>query len=64
MKKIIVHGWAQDNAGSYHKPGASITVDDEGGEGCIGEKRATELIKLGAASADQGEKADNKAAAK
>jgi hypothetical protein len=43
--KITVHGWVQDNAGTYHKAGATLTVDDDGGEGCITAAAADALVK-------------------
>jgi hypothetical protein len=61
MKKITVHGWVQDNAGSYHQAGAVLTVDDEGGKDCIGAKAADHLIKLHSASPHH---SDHKAVAK
>lgn len=41
--KIEVHGWIQDNTGTYHKPGSVLTVDADGGEGCISAKQADQL---------------------
>lgn len=52
MKKpneIIVRHWTLDNAGSYHKPGSTLTIvaDDaenpDASEGCIGAERAAAL---------------------
>jgi hypothetical protein len=57
MKKIIVHGWVQDNAGSYHKAGAQLTVDDHGGDGCVTVKAAERLVKLHSASPHHSDKA-------
>lgn len=50
MKKITVHGWVQDNAGSYHQSGAVLTVDDKGGEGCVTADAAAQLVKTHCAS--------------
>lgn len=33
--KVQIHGWVQDNAGTYHKPGSILTIDADGGEGCL-----------------------------
>lgn len=60
MKRITVHGWVQDNSGSYHKAGAVLTVDDAGGEGCIGKAAAEDLVKHSSASPHH---ADHKAVA-
>lgn len=58
MKKIILHGYAQDNAGSYHGAGAELTVADDGGENCIGTKPAAALVASHCAAAvpDKAEK--------
>lgn len=61
MKTVIIHGWAQDNAGSQHKPGTVLKVDDDGGEGCITAADAAALVKMHSASPHHHE---HKAAAK
>lgn len=45
--KIQVHGWVQDNAGTYHKPGSVLTIDADGGAGCISAKLADQLESYG-----------------
>lgn len=45
MKTILIHAWVQDNAGSYHKPGTDLKVDDKGGEGCVTAAAADHLVK-------------------
>lgn len=48
--KVQVHGWVQDNSGAYHKAGSTLTVDADGGEGCISAKRADGMVKSGSAT--------------
>jgi hypothetical protein len=50
MKKITVHGLVADNAGDMHDANAVLTVDDEGGAGCITAQRADQLLKIHSAS--------------
>lgn len=50
MRRIIIHGFAQDNRGSYHKAGAVLTIDDDGGKGTITEAAATAMLKSRSAS--------------
>lgn len=47
--KIEIHGWVQDNTGSYHRKGSTLTVDADGGAGCISAKRADALVKANGA---------------
>jgi hypothetical protein len=47
-KTITVHGWVQDNLGTYHQPGCTLTIDDDGTEGCITAEHAQQLRDLGA----------------
>lgn len=47
-QKIVAPGWIQDNAGNYHKAGAELTVDDDGGAGCISTAQAEQLAALDA----------------
>jgi hypothetical protein len=60
MKKITVHAWVQDNAGSYHKPGAQLTVDDKGDDGCITASAADALVKGRCATAHHSDKPSSK----
>jgi len=52
MKKIKVHGQVMDNAGDLHDAGSVLTVDDEGGKGCVDAKRAAHLVKIHSAAAE------------
>jgi hypothetical protein len=57
MSKITVHGWTRDNVGNYHKAGSTLTVDADGGEGCIDAKSAAALVKHNSATPCQQHKA-------
>lgn len=48
--KVQVHGWVQDNAGTYHPAGVILTIDADGGDKCISAKRTDALVKMGAAT--------------
>lgn len=51
MKKIRLHGMAPDNGGNHHQAGSVLTVDDDGGPGCITAARADQLVKIHSATA-------------
>lgn len=55
--KVQVHGWVQDNTGTYHKPGSTLTIDADGGDGCIGAARVDALVKTKGATRIQPDKA-------
>ncbi len=63
MKAIRIHGQVLDNGGAYQDAGAELTVSDEPKKGCIGAKRAEQLVKINSASAvsDKPEKKASKA---
>jgi hypothetical protein len=50
MKKITVHGSADDNAGDRHPAGTVLTIDDDGDKGCISAKRAASLVAIHSAT--------------
>lgn len=49
MKKanqLTVRHWTLDNAGTYHRPGAVLTIDDDGSDGCIDAARADAIAQM------------------
>jgi hypothetical protein len=48
--QIKVHGSVMDNAGDQHHAGTVLSIDDDGGKGCVTATHAKQLLKINSAT--------------